>query len=540
LSNEPPLPPLTSQTLERLRKIADGNGLAPNAIQLILTEENIYTIEGEMRLIPKCERQGMRYQGNVRGKDRRLLPSYAALQNEADKLQKEFYESKDWLPKAIAELKSIPGQGWGQDGAQITFPKQSAKLAATEACPTCQGKQLITCSQCQGQGVVICSHCGGRGIETCYNCMGRGENPVQPGQPCPVCLGKLVTQCRFCHGTSKLACPTCQGRGGTPCQNCQGTGNITEELTLNTIVVAQFKLGSGTSLPTGLRRAMERIGVPDLAKGHADIELTVPEPEEDKSEGQATQNQGPPSEESTTLKYRVRVPYADLKLRFGTKAVMAGAFGKRGLLFGLPAFLDEALRPWRERLQQSGNARDTLEKATEVRVIRDALALELSSQGQIVSLRKLYPIGLSPECAKEILVNMALVLKRFTLHSRLLVALACFIFSAAIFSGLFLTPLHSQLTHSLPLGFEISLDFVLLISLLVLSWVGLSKSIQLILQRHFPHLKIALRQKTGRIGYGMLGGIVFAYLLIITMAPMKPTWCLRLMGSLLKMVNPHH
>lgn len=528
--SESPPTPLTDRAMARLRQLADGNGLAPDAIELAETDEKTYLLDGAVMLTPQYETQVNRYPGA--SKNPKRLSSFAALRMEIKNRQDQFRSGTEWIPDALKELKTGPAQGWGLDGAQITMPDKSVVLSATETCPTCQGRSLVTCTQCHGQGFIICPQCGGGRQETCSTCGGSGNNPSQPGQSCPTCNGMRSTSCRYCRGTGQLTCPTCQGRRGTPCPSCGGAGQITEEITLNCGATTQFRM-KGDGLPSGLRRGLERLGTDNLPQGHADIETVAPlkKEKEEPLPGVAPSREEEEDEApQPILNYQAKIPYADMRLRFGKgeRVVLVGLFGKKGLFLDLPPFLDKSLQPWREKLKKAVHGQATLEPALEARAIREALMLTLSGRGTPQELKKIYTIGFSQDAMKEILSDLQLALKRFTLQTRSVVAIACVALSAALFAGIFLTPLHDQLTGSLNWRVVIPIDLALPAMCMGLGWLILSSSIRFVLQRRFPKLQLAFRQKIGKTGWSMLGGIAAVYIIILALAPVKPAWILYL------------
>ncbi|MGE3624214.1 MAG: hypothetical protein AB7H77_10155, partial [Bdellovibrionales bacterium] len=262
--------PLTDQTLSRLRKLVEGNGLTADQIEVIETKEKIYLIYGLTQLIPFCEQNPVQYPGPVRGKERTVMPNVAALQTKAMQMKEEFLNRRDWLPAALDELKKTEGEGWGLDGGKIALPEKSAILATSELCPGCHGRKIFTCSQCQGSGVVVCSQCEGRGQEICYICSGNGINPQNYNEPCPTCNGKKYAPCRFCDMTGRRVCPTCQGKKGTTCPQCQGNGQFTLEVGVACGLTINFSI-KGDDWPSGIRRGLDRLGVINLNKGHATI-----------------------------------------------------------------------------------------------------------------------------------------------------------------------------------------------------------------------------------------------------------------------------
>jgi len=528
VTEPPPLTPLTDQTLARLRKLMDGNGLALDKIELVETQEKIYDLEGITQLVPFCERHEGHYPGPPRGDDRTLVSDSATLQSEAQRRHQEFLAGRDWLPGAMNELKEAPAQGWGLDGAKITLREKSVILAAVETCPACQGRSMLTCEQCQGQGTVTCPQCHGSGQELCYNCAGSGQNPAHPGQPCVICNGRKYAACRFCRASGKLNCPTCQGRAGVVCPQCRGTGGATEEVILVCGVTINFRL-SGEGLPSGLRRGLDRIGIANLAQGHADIQMLSEKRPEDTVPGASGTK---PPEPSLIVHYAAKLPYADMKLRFrGGRAVLVSAFGKRGLLMGVPPYLDDALQPWREHLKRAAAGTEPLDGALKARAMRDALALELNGEGKPENLRRLYPAGLLPKTMQEIFTDMRRALNRMTLQARAGAAAGIGVAATGLLAAIFLSPLHAYLTNGWRWSAGLAFDFVLLAAIMSLGWVGLGVAVKLLLKRRFSGLKISLHHNAGHVGYGLLASIFIAWFAILFAAPVKPLWLLYLTGG---------
>jgi len=499
---------LTNKALERLRGFADGNGLSPEAIQIIESDEKVITVEGLIRLEPQFDVQTRTYPGNVKGKDRLMHPGLAVMQQEVTVQRENFMKSKDWLPAAIKELETAPGHGWGMHEAKITLADKEYVLAATENCPICGGRGNLMCTQCQGRSTIICTYCHGQREESCYNCFGRGEDPVNPQQPCPICRGTRFAPCRYCKATGNLPCPACGGHGSTPCADCKGMGRFTQELAVSSRAKINFQIKSNPNLPSGFLRSLDRLGVANLPKSHADIVLNVPDPNNEKD---------PPN----TLPITATLPYADIKLRLNEKTVQIASFGKRGILSGVPPFLDEALAPALEHLEQAAKGIASLDASLEARALRDALKLQLDGKRQPNDLRRLYPIGLSPNTAQRIMLRMEQALRRTTLHTRTSAAILCFLLSALVFSGVLLTSAHAQLAKVFPISVMLMIDILLPALAAGLSWAAITHSARWVLQRHYPGLPVKMSQKIGKLGHGTLAAILAIYVLLYLIASGK-------------------
>jgi hypothetical protein len=496
--------PLTNQALERLRKLGEGNGLAPDAIELIESHEDVYAVDAHIRLTPMFNVEGRSYAGSIKGKNVMALPGFVELQEDVNGRKEAFQKSDTWLQDALKELKESHGHGWGHDGGKIILSEQNVTLAANEKCPVCASRGLVICEQCQGQTTVRCTYCQGLGQENCYHCLGKGIDPVYPQQPCTICRGTLFAPCRYCNARGQVPCPMCQAKGGTPCPACQGAGSVTQEAAITAGAEIHFQVATGSELPSALLRSLDRLGMINLPKGHAGIDLI--EPGKDASET-----------EKNTFLLRAKIPFAEMKLRLMDKTVMVSAFGKHGRLGGLPPFLDQSLRPWRERLARAARGTETIDKALKARAMREALALVLSGKNQAGELRRLYPVGLTAETAKEIMNNMGLALRRMTLRARTIVAAVSLAASAGLFAALLLTPLRIRLAHSLPPKTLLLIETFLPVAAMSLSAYAFAHVVRWILIRRFPKMDVRFGHNIGKLGYGTLVCIVLIYALIFAL-----------------------
>lgn len=505
---------LTQNTLAKITRLAQGNGIDLKSIEVIESKEETYTLEAQIRLTPLFDAQARSYAGPIKGKGAKAVAGFIALQQEVNSLKEKHNGSPEWVDEVVKELEKEPGYGWGHDNGKIVLPENQTTLAANEKCPACQAAGLITCAQCQGKGTVMCTYCYGRGEEPCTTCFGKGEDPAYPGQPCRVCRGTRMAPCRYCRNISTgpsglhpglMLCPACNGKGGTPCPACQGKGSMTQEVKIETGATFKFQtLQSATPLPSGLLRMLDRLGMTSLPKGHADIERIEPE-------------KGKEQEKDSTIHLKAKIPFAEIKMRLNGKPAIATAFGKKGIV-SMPPFLDESLKPFRDHLAQAAAGRNELDKALKARAINDALQLELSGRSTANDLRRLYPLGLSPGAAQEIMKNTGLALGQMTKRSRTSIAIVSLFLSAGVFAGFFLTPLGGQLEQDLPPKTFLLLKAFLPVILMGLSGYALSQATKLALQKRFPDLEIRLGQGIGKIGYSTLVAILALYAAVMAVA----------------------
>ena len=225
------------------------------------------------------------------------------------------------------------------------------------------------------------------------------------------------------------------------------------------------------------------------------------------------------------------LPYADLRMGFPGKKTVVGVFGKKNMLIGVPPFLDKALEPARERLRAAAKGTGKIEDALTVRAMRDALKLQLAGTAQTVALLRIYPLGLAPQTAGEILATMRLALNRITRGARGIAAAFCIFIGGGIFAGMFLTPLHGQITQGWQPMMEPAFDAGLLIAVLTACWCALSTASRFVLQRRFPTMTIPLTQTTGKPAmrrwplWPPFSRLFFSWLRV------KPDWLQRLFYS---------
>jgi hypothetical protein len=483
---------LAENALLRLQKLAAGNGLNPALIQIAEKNERTTTLTGELHLNPRFDSQIKDGVGAFKNKSLRVLGSFEALDAEIANRKSAFETSKTLVQDVLNELEADPSHGWGQQDALVALPSHSATIGATSACPECGGKGLLVCGHCRGEKMIFCLYCEGRKQEPCYQCNGSGQDAAN--QPCPVCHGTRFAPCRYCHAMGMVACPTCAGRGGTPCAACRGSGKLSRLATIKAGTATSFQMKNTTDLPSGLLRNLDRLGIANLGKGHADIAILPQEAEADPK----------------ILHLRATFPYADVKIRIGKSLFALTVFGKKGLISGAPAFLDAALKPARAALAEaaSGSSK-ALDKAMETRAIREAITLVLEGKKNTNDLRRLYPIGLSPQVAQEIMIAANKSLRVMTRGLRIGIGALCFGLSVGAFAGFFLTPLKAMLGASPPLASAAKI--LLPILALGLSWFALNHATKWKLHVRVPRATPHFVQDIGLIGKGALAAIAFFY-----------------------------
>ncbi len=494
-----PSPSLAEKTLSRLRGLAKGNGLAPEEIKILKANEATYEIEGRIDLTPSLKIENSTIFGRIKGgKEIETFSSFSAMKEEALRRKQEFERQGGWMKTALEELQKEPAHGWGIEEAEIAWPEKPVLLAATEACPACQGNGKTVCPHCHGLGTEMCIHCQGRGQELCPQCQGRCEDPLNPGQRCPVCNGIGHINCRFCQATGQALCQQCQGKKGIPCSSCKGTGYISQQAKLSKGARAHFSLGRTAGLPSGLLRMLDRIG---LAKISNQIDVAMFPPAETPEK----------EADMTAVGLLAKIPFAEIRMSIAGEESTVYALGKNGRLSNVPLFLDRSLEKARKTLAQAAKGHGSLEKISGFRLIREAQSLVLSRKTSPNDLRRLYPVGLSGAAAQEIMKNSGLALKHFTSNARLVVSSAAVLLSAALFSGFFLFPPAASFLQTLSPQMLLALKIFLPAATLGGTWLALHSAARYALKRRYPKAKIAATQQIGRIGVSTLVFIAVLY-----------------------------
>jgi hypothetical protein len=238
-----------------------------------------------------------------------------------------------------------------------------------------------------------------------------------------------------------------------------------------------------------------------MAKGHCDVSIL-----DHEKEGR--------DKEKSEVKLEAKIPYSEIKLKINNKVHLISVFGKRARLFGVPAFLDEALTPYRESLAATAAGTVAIEKALGARAMRDALKLELEGKGKPDELRRLYPVGLSGDVASEIILNMDSALKRITLKSRSIAAGAILFMNILVLAAYLASPAEEFLAKNVSKVLANFLDVVLPFLCMGIGWVGLSHSATWSLQRLYPDVKVKVVSKIGNLGYMSLAAIPAIYAMI--------------------------
>jgi hypothetical protein len=213
-----------------------------------------------------------------------------------------------------------------------------------------------------------------------------------------------------------------------------------------------------------------------------------------------------------------RVPYAEIKMKIGSKQGKIIAFGKAGRLSGVPPFLDDILTPARGMLVKVVKGEMVLEKVLGLRVMKDALRLSLAGKRHPNELRRLYPVGLTPDAAKEIMMNMGLALRTQTKAMRQMIGWGYAAFCGLVFSALMFTPLLDLLASGRGAIAAFSVQLLVLAGTLGGGQLVLSNAARWALRQKYPDAKIGRIQNIGRTGLYVFATIFALYIAIFLLS----------------------
>jgi hypothetical protein len=419
---ENPAHPLTDKALKKLRTLAEGNGLHPNKIELLGTEEKTLTLQAEMHLSFDMAIQRQRYPGQPPAAQTqyevKVLNSVDEFPKQIEEYKAGLVKETRWLEEVTEQLKSEPGQGFGIMRADITVENLARIFRVQEKCTGCGGAGSTGCEACRATGMVFCQQCQGSGLERCQYCMGRGTDANDPSRYCQMCNGATQVQCRFCHGRREVTCTACNGQRKMMCRACGGDGNFTLEERALPAVRGDFKILEGTDLPSGLRRVFDRGGLKMLARGQAQIVMEAAREGENNTK---------------VIPYSATFPFAEVRLRINGKPMRATIIGEKASIRDIPAFLDPVFDRELAAVGKKIGGSNALERALKLRAMRDMFGL-MQQGGEVEApFRRLYPVGFSPEMIQRMLA----VLKKATQEQTFLVRAGVSGFLLVLLGGIF-------------------------------------------------------------------------------------------------------
>lgn len=404
---------LTLEGVAKIKSAADGNGIDPSKVELLGSEEVMLTVHARMNLKLEMARESASYPGsfkNTKGLARERAEKIASekdIEQKITELKTSVETGGLWSRDAARQLLAEPGQAWGLEKADVIIDSMAKAFYCDTVCSACNGVSFVSCSACHQAGYIPCSYCHESGLETCTGCNGSGINSAYPDQYCSYCNGSRQVYCKHCQGKRQMQCMQCRGQGRVKCTTCGSSGLFTTEINVLPTAKAEFLITDSANLPGGFRKAIARAGTKTLAKGHA----TISAKELDASNAAAP-----------FIPYTAVMPYAETRLRINGKPMKCALLGHKCVILDLPAFIDTAIEDKIAQFEAAVRQPDTLAKALELRVCREAFDLLQLKQADAKMLRQLYPAGLSIEMAQRVLDVMRKLVHSQTILVRMVVA----------------------------------------------------------------------------------------------------------------------
>ena len=236
--------------------------------------------------------------------------------------------------------------------------------------------------------------------------------------------------------------------------------------------------------------------------------------------------------------YHLVLPYSDTAFSIDSVEYPAFVMGFQGKVIDIDYFLDPLIKKGiiaLKKITEGPMATDALiEKATSYRIIRNVLS-QCNHKSKKFILRKLlhdYPLGLSEKYAKAAIVNADLALKKITQKPRYiglgvnagLTAIVSYLWLFQNIRGKILANIPEAMTHLSPLA-----DFVPLLLIFILGQIMIKEFANKVLKKVSPEDgEVQLKMPKSNF-FTILSGaiIVMIFIIIASIAPIKPDWLLK-------------
>jgi hypothetical protein len=498
--------PLTDKAIQKIRALVEGNGVPPNKVELLGTEEKTITLQAEMLLSLDVATQQQRYAGMPPASQTpyevKVLNSVQDFPKQLEEFKAEVAKETRWLDEVIEQLKAEPGQGFGIARADITLENMARIFRTHESCGGCGGAGSVSCEPCRGTGQVFCQQCQGNGQERCQYCMGRGTDANDPSRYCQMCNGSTMVQCRFCMGRREITCQACNGQRKILCRTCGGEGKFTLEERALPTVRGDFRVQQGVDLPSGLRRVLDRGGMKMLSRGQAQIVMEAALEGENKTK---------------VIPYTAMFPFADARLKINGKALRATIIGEKAAIRDIPAFLDPVFDQELNAIGKKMGGSSALERAIKLRAMRDLFGL-MQQGGEIeTAFRRLYPFGLSPEMIQRMQTTLLKVTQEKTFLVRAAASGFLLAILGGIFYGIFASGVRAQLAHALfPAAAYLFDAFICGLSILFVDFALRFSSAAYLRQLTRANEKVSFHaQRSGSLGISVGICAIFLYVALL-------------------------
>ena len=523
-------PAIVGRALDRIKALADGNGIDPETITLKKFAGEVLYFEARSLFTVKPTVAEKSLPGKEMGE---VCGSAADLRLKITAT----IEKTTGNPEIVAYLSEVlerrPDKGFMVDALTVKLDRQAKKFVYYNSCTSCTGGRML-CMACQGAGLHNCVKCRGHRTIVCPMCRGTKVSRQKDGSmgTCRKCNGHGESQCTACRATGKIKCTPCQGSGRVQCQKCNGSG-IISEIAFVTFEAMPVFTYDPDFLPPGVPPLVDQLGPQMALKQHAAIEI-LKEKEQLYMQREYEVTEKVRLRDGLVVPYTIRLPWGDIEFAIGAgedALPLAGKlFGLHPRLIHLPPFLEGPLGPGLDRLTQAannlGSVRANLAEAIRFRAIGDAViaAATLPPKKASQTIRGRWALGLRPDVAHKTVQLAEKAVQNLTRKARLF-GLGAGLGLTALFFALYLIgPLRVLAAgQGLNSYAMIALDAVLVgaagYATMLLSQLAGRRALSSLLEKITPPGKAGkIIPRAGKTGYyAFIGAIlVFAAMLAVT------------------------
>lgn len=400
---------LPQRALKQVRALCQGNGVAPDSVQIKKAGGELVRCEAitHIELHPEVKEEKKKGQHQVG----QLVEDPAQLGKTIDSYITSAIKNEETRKYLTQILLNRPDKGFSLHAEYFDVDPLNRDYCFHEPCGTCHGQGSINCTRCNGQRRETCPQCRGTTMTPCTYCHSRGfiQTPDGKQTQCNRCFGKRQVACRLCQKTGFIPCRQCKGSGTTQCNTCKGAAFFTHITHVILKMKTLFEIDR-SALPRPVLKIIEDGGGPHLIeKQH--IKLLNAEQVKREDGGLAIQ-------------YDIEFPYGDLELTINGKPLKTHLFGYKGKMLQLPNFLDNIIGQNFNLLESAaageGAVAGKVRKASKTRLIADALLLSVSMPPKkaMLGLKKKYPMGASNGLIKNAIIFSNKALANVTRKTR--------------------------------------------------------------------------------------------------------------------------
>ena len=429
---------LPQKALKQIRALCAGNGAERDSVQI--KSANGFMIECEAINHLEIHIDTEEDQKSGRHIVGEMIENPAQIQETIKKLPVVALKNDETRKLITKTLLDRPDKGFSLHAEYFTIEPLCRSYSMPQPCNTCQGHGQIGCNRCGGRRQETCPECHGRTMKPCNYCNSSGFVQGQDGRQaqCPRCYGQRQIQCSYCRKTGVVNCRQCKGSGAIKCGSCKGEAFNTRIIHVIAKLKTLFEIDRA-SLPDPVTKIIEDQGDRMVAKGHIHLRA---EPVRREDGGVAIQ-------------YMAVFPYGDLELTINGKPLKTHIFGYKGKLLRVPNFLDQLIDDSFDYLQEAANGEGDvskkIRKSTRSRLVAKGLvyALTMPSKKAVFALKKKFPMGVSNEKLKDIIVLSKKALANVTRKTKIGGMFVGIIVTSILNATYFLTSVRDLITTSI-------------------------------------------------------------------------------------------